>query len=136
MVPASIPAQVAVSSQHAGARPVTVSVQVRYEMQCGWPGPGVVTIRFPAGMAVPASIPASAVLVQGKPATRATSQGRTETVSLPPRHGMLCDSIGPGRLTIGFTPAARLGNPHVPGSYVLRVTKGASSFEGRFAVRG
>ena len=125
---------VALSSAHAGARPVVVAVQLRYEMQCGWPGPGTVTVRFPAAMTVPSTIPATSVLVQGKPAPSVVSRGRQETVGLPPRKGILCDVIGPGRLTITFTRAARIGNPRVPGVYALRAVKGKQGFSARFVV--
>ncbi len=46
-------------------------------MQCGWPGPGTVTIRFPAAMTVPGAIPATSVLVQGKPAPSLVSRRST-----------------------------------------------------------
>ena len=91
-----------------------VAVQLRYEMQCGWPGPGTVTIRFPTAMAVPSAIPATSVLAEGKPAPSVVSRGRQETVRLPPRKGIMCDVIGPGRLTITFTRAARIGYPELP----------------------
>ena len=134
MIPAHS-ASVAVSSPRAGARPVVVAVQLRYEMQCGWPGPGTVTIRFPAAMAVPDRILATDVLVDGKPATSVVGHGRQEVVGMPPRHGILCDLMGPGLLRITFTRAARLGNPKAPGSYALHALRGAMGFTAPFVVR-
>jgi hypothetical protein len=134
LIPADA-ATVALSSPRAGARPVVVAVQLHYEMQCGWPGPGTVTIRFPAAMVVPDPIRAAGVLVDGKPATRLVSHGHQEVVSLPPRKGILCDVIGPGVLKITFTRAARVGNPKAPGTYALTAQHGAMGFTARFAVR-
>jgi hypothetical protein len=127
---------VSLSTPHAGARPVAVSLRLRYEMQCGWPGPGSLVIRFPAGMLLPARLPAGAVLVNGKAATAAGPAGATRdvTVGLPRRPQIMCDAIGPGTLTVAFTRAARLGNPKAAGSYVLRATHGGDRFSGRLAI--
>jgi hypothetical protein len=127
---------VTLSTAHAGAQPVAVTLRLRYEMQCGWPGPGSLAIRFPAGMQLPARLPAGAVLVNDKGATAAgpTGASRIVTVGLPKRPQIMCDSIGPGTLTVAFTRAARLGNPHAAGSYVVRATHGADRFSGRFAI--
>jgi hypothetical protein len=127
---------VTLSTPHAGARPVAVTLRLRYEMQCGWPGPGSLAIRLPAGMQLPARLPAGAVLVNDRGATAAgpTGASRTVTVGLPKRPQIMCDSIGPGTLTVAFTRAARLGNPHAAGSYALRATHGADRFSGRFAI--
>jgi hypothetical protein len=129
---------VTLSTLHAGARPVAVTLRLRYEMQCGWPGPGSLVIRFPAAMRLPATLPAGAVLVNGTGAFAAgpTGASRDLTVGLPKRPQLMCDAIGPGTLTVAFTRAARLGNPHAAGSYVLRVTHGADRFSGRFAITG
>jgi hypothetical protein len=43
--------------------------------------------------------------------------------------------IGPGRLTITFTRAARIGNPSAPGVYALRIVKGKLAFPARFVVK-
>jgi len=127
---------VSLSTQHAGARPVAVRLRLRYEMQCSWPGPGSLVIRFPAGMRLPTGLPAGAVLVNGKGATATGPSGasRKITVGLPKRPQIMCDAIGPGTLTVAFTRGAKLGNPKAAGSYVLRVTHGADRFPGRLAI--
>jgi hypothetical protein len=127
---------VSLSTPHAGAWPVVVGLRLRYEMQCGWPGPGSLVIRFPAGMLLPARLPAGAVLANGKvtTATGPTGASRDVTVGLPKRPQIMCDEIGPGTLTVAFTRAARLGNPKAAGSYVLRVAHGADRFAGRLAI--
>jgi hypothetical protein len=124
------------STPHAGARPVAVTLRLHYEMQCGWPGPGSLVIRFPAGMQLPARLPPGAVLVNGKAAYSAGAAGATRDVAvgLPKRPQVMCDSIGPGMLTVSFTRAARLGNPKAAGSYVLRATHGRDGFAGRLAI--
>ena len=135
MIPAPSIA-VTLSTAHAGARPVAVTLRLRYEMQCGWPGPGSLVVRFPPGMRLPAGLPAGAVLVNGKGATAAgpSCASHEITVGLPKRPQIMCDSIGPGTLTVAFTHAARLGNPKAAGSYVLRATHGADRFAGRLAI--
>ena len=104
-------------------------------MQCGYPGPGPVRVVRPAGERVPATIPGSAVLVNGKAAPAASVVGRAVGVTLPPSPRIMCDAIGPGRLTIVFTRAARLGNPLRAGSYVIVATRQTSSFVAQFTIR-
>jgi hypothetical protein len=130
---------VAISPHTAGARPVLITLETHYEMQCGWPGPGALLVRFPAGMTLPATLVARSAIVNGKPVTPREvvalhGGARTVAVALPKRPQIMCDSIGPGTLTVAFTRAARLGNPHAAGSYVLRATHGADRFSGRFAI--
>jgi hypothetical protein len=126
---------IARSSAHAGARPVVLTLRLHYEMQCGWPGPGSLAFRFPAGM-LPARLPAGTVLVDGKAAPTSTSSAapRDVAVGLPPRPQIMCDVIGPGTVTVVFTRAARSGNPKTPGSYLLRGSHAADSFTGRLAI--
>ena len=134
MIPA--PAlSVTLSTAHAGARPVVATLRARYEMQCGWPGPGSLVIRLPAGM-LPAHVPAASVLVNGTRATAVSSSDaqRQIAVALPPRPQVMCDSIGPGTLTVVFTRASRMGNPKAAGSYVIRATHAADRFTGRLVI--
>lgn len=128
MIPAPT-LSVTLSTPHAGSRPVVATLRAHYEMQCGWPGPGSLAIRFPAGM-LPARVPAASVLVNGARATAVNSSSarRQLAVALPPRPQVMCDSIGPGTLTVVFTRASRLGNPKAAGSYVIRATHAAERF--------
>jgi hypothetical protein len=135
MIPA--PAlSVTLSTAHAGARPVVATLRARYEMQCGWPGPGSLVIRLPAGM-LPAHVPPASVLVNGTRAAAVISSNaqRQIAVALPPRPQLMCDSIGPGTLTVVFTRASRMGNPNAAGSYVIRATHAADRFAGRLVIR-
>jgi hypothetical protein len=115
------PAAVSVelSSSRAGARPVVLTMQLRYAMQCARPGPGPLVVSFPAGERFPARLAADAVLVDGHPATQVERTGRAVSVALPIEHGPLCDVIAPGVLELVFTRSAGIGNPSSPGRYSL-----------------
>jgi hypothetical protein len=128
---------VSLSPPQAGARPVAVTLRLRYEMQCGWPGRGRLAIRFPSGMRLPDGIPVDSVRVNGtaEPTSGPHATTRELRVALPARPQILCDSIGPGTATVTFTRAARLGLPTTAGSYRVRVAHGADRFAGRFSVR-
>jgi hypothetical protein len=47
----------------------------------------------------------------------------------------MCDVIGPGRLSLAFLPAARLGNPLRAGVYPLTVLVGSAAFAPTLVVR-
>ena len=125
---------VAIAPHAPGARPVLITLETHYEMQCGWPGPGVLLVRFPADMTFPPRPVARSVIVNGKPATPRDAKTGTVAVPLPQRPQILCDSIGPGTLTVTFTRGAKIGLPKAAGSYVLRASHGSDHFAGRFAV--
>jgi hypothetical protein len=128
-------ASVTVSPGRAGARPAVTTLQLSYQMQCGYPGPGPVRVAFPAGEYVPAAIASTAVLVNGKPSSAVGVAGRTVTVDLPARPQIMCDVIGPGKLTIAFTLAAGLGNPLRAGTYAIVATRQTSRFVVPFTLR-
>jgi hypothetical protein len=128
------PALVVAAAPHtAGARPVAITIVARYEMQCGWPGRGRLVVRFPAGMRIPVTPPAGSARVDGSAVTPVVSQ-RSIAVALPKRPQIMCDSIGPGTLTVTFTRAVELGSPKAAGSYVLRATHGADSVIGTLRI--
>jgi hypothetical protein len=112
-------ATVSLSTSKAGARPVTLTLQLRYEMQCARPGPGPLVITFPAAEQLPAQLTAGSVLVNRHPATQVERSGRTVSVALPVQRGPLCDVIAPAVLKIVFTSSAGLGNPLRAGTYAL-----------------
>jgi hypothetical protein len=135
---AALPGQsaaVALSSNLAGARPVALTLALRYEMQCGSPGVGPVTLTLPAKMAVPANIAASAVLVDGKAAPSLTRSGSKILVGLPPQPRIMCDSITLGTLTIVLTKAAGIGNPKSAGTYALEADRVAQTFSAKLRIR-
>ena len=129
-------AAVQLSSARAGARPVALTLQLAYEMQCGYPGPGPLRLELPVSEHVPAVIAASAVLVDGKAAPAVRVAGDVVTVALPQQPRVMCDVIGPGRLTVELTRAAGLGNPARAGSYMVTATRESSSFSARFTIDG
>jgi hypothetical protein len=104
-------------------------------MQCGYPGPGPINVRFPVAEHVPRAVAATAVLVDGKPAVGVRVSGQTVSVALAPPPQVMCMVIAPGRLTIGFTRAAGLGNPSRPGSYTVAATRGTTTFSAPFTIR-
>jgi hypothetical protein len=125
---------VSLSSHAAGARPVAVSIVMHYEMQCNWPGPGVLTIRFPGSMVLPEQVASSAVLVDKKVVTGVRVSGRTVSVPLPQRPRIMCDLIGPGTVTVSFSRAAKLGNPKAAGSYSVLATHASDSGTGHITI--
>jgi hypothetical protein len=129
-------AAVTASPRGAGVRPAALTLRLSYEMQCGYPGPGPVVVRFPTAEHVPASIPRPAVLVNGKPTSAVNVAGHVVSVALPPRPQVMCDSIGPGTLTLAFTRGAGLGNPARRGTYTVTAIRQASAFAARLAIGG
>jgi hypothetical protein len=113
-------AAIIASSYTHSAKPVVLTYKLRYEMQCGRPGKGPLTLGFPAQVTVP-NASASNVLLNGKAAPAVKRQGSTLVVSLPPQPKIMCDSITMGTLTVTFTKGAGFGNPKRPGIYVFPV---------------
>jgi hypothetical protein len=108
-----------ISSQRAGARPVTLTLKLGYEMQCGYPGPGPVVVTFPTGWRLPAKLGTTPVLVDGKAAVSASISGHSVKVGLAPEPTIMCDVIGPGTLTIQFTRGDDIGGPLTAGTSVV-----------------
>jgi len=119
---------VTASSHVVAAKNVKLTVVLRYEMQCGYPGEAPVRLTLPGRLAQ------AAALVDGKPA-RATRSAGVLTVDMPPKPEIMCDVIGPGRLTITVPPRAGLANPAKAGAYTVTARKGRQAFAARFAVR-
>jgi hypothetical protein len=116
------------SSHAAGAHGIRVTAVLRYEMQCGYPGVAPVQLRWPG--AVPAHLARTAVLVNGKPTRSVSVDGHRVSVGMPPRPQIMCDVIGPGKLTIVL---AGVANPSAAGSHVVVATKGPMHFSASFA---
>lgn len=117
------------SSTHAGVRPVALTLALHMELQCGHLMGGTLAVRLPAQERVPAKVASGAVLIGGKPAGAATVAGHTLTVSVPLPHAIMCDSIGPGTVTVVVTRTANLGNPKAAGKYPLVVLRGSQQFK-------
>ena len=128
-------AAVELSSTRAGARPVVLTLRLRYEMQCARPGPGPLVITFPAGERLPAQIAAGDVLVDDGPAAGVHRSGQTVSVGLPIRHGPLCDVIAPSVLIVVFDRGAQLGNPSRPGHYAIAAQTPRVSARTSIAIR-
>jgi len=127
-------ALVSLSSHRPGAKPVVLTIVLRYEMQCGYPGPGPIGVTLPAQMRMPTRIPRTAVLVDGHIAPSVAVSGRTISIGLPRPPQIMCDEISDGELTIAFTRSAGLENPARAGSYTLTASRSPSTFRARFAI--
>lgn len=120
------------SSHAPHARSVGLTLTFHYEMQCGYPGSDALVLHVP--QRVPKHLARKAVLLDGKPVPAVTVLGHRVTLRMPTRPMIMCDSIGPGRLTIAFMRAAHLTNP-VAGRYRVVATKGTMRFTAPIAIR-
>lgn len=118
----------------AGARPVSLTLALHYEMVCGRPGRGPLVVTLPEAMVVPHSIPHGAVILQGRRATAVAVAGHVVTVAVPKPAGVSCHSITIGTLRTTFTPAAGLGNPRAAGTYTVRARVAGRSFAARLTI--
>jgi hypothetical protein len=107
------------STKRAGARPVSVTLMLRYAMRCGRPGPGSLVVTFPSAERLPRRISAGSILLNNQKAPSVKRSGKEITIAFPAGSGMTCNVIGPGALKVVFTRAAQLGNPMQAGSYAL-----------------
>ncbi len=53
---------------------------------------------------------------------------------MPPPQGVMCDSIGPARITLRFTQAAGLVNPQRAGSYAVWLQIRTATAAGRLKI--
>ena len=127
-------ATVSLSSSKAGARPVSMTIGILAPLQCGVPVGSAVVVSLPQASFVPPAIAGSAVLVNGKQSSKVTVSSRSVTVGLPAVHGVMCDSIIEGRLSLTFTTAAKLGNAPKPGTYAVNVRRGSSRYAASVAL--
>jgi hypothetical protein len=125
---------VTASSHVAGARRVRLTLTLRYEMQCDYPGGGPLVVTFPKGLRLPRNFAAGTVRLEGNPVA-AKVAGAQVTVTVAPHKGILCDVMGRGSLTLAFTRDAKLANPRRAGSYRFRATHGRRSFTAKLAIR-
>jgi hypothetical protein len=106
----------------------TLTLKLHFEMTCGRPGAGPVTVQLPAKMQ---ALPTLAVRVGTAPTTAKVS-GNQITVQLPRPHGVTCMSIGPGTLTLNL---AGVRNPASAGTYFVRARLRDMAFTAQLAVR-
>lgn len=125
---------VTTSPRTAGAHGVRLRLTLRYEMQCGYAGAGLLVVTFPRVVKLPKRFPAGAVLLAGK-RIAATVEHRQVTVRVPPHKGVLCNVMAPGSLTLAFTPAAKLANPARAGAYRFRAAHSGRAFTSRLAIK-
>lgn len=112
---------VTASPDAASARGARLTMTLRYQMQCGYPGVGPLVVSFPRGVRLPKRLAANAVRLSGNPIA-ATRAGRQVAVAIPPP-GQLCGLIGPGSLKLVFTRKAHFVNPKQAGSFTATHAK-------------
>ena len=117
----------AVVSPGLVAQRATLTLKLHFQMTCGRPGAGPVTIRLPGTMQAPRSL---AVRIGTTPAP-ATVSGNQVTVQLPTPRGVTCMSIGPGTLTLYL---AGVRNPANAGTYFVHARLRAMAFTAQLAV--
>ena len=127
-------ASVSSSSTRAGASPVALTLQLHYEMQCGSPGRGPLTIRLPAQMSAPPRIAKAAVRLNGKAPASVTVGGSGIVIGIPPRRGVMCDVVEPGTLTVVLESSAGIGNPKSAGAYTFTALEGSQTFRATLRV--
>ena len=112
----------------AGSK-ATLALKLRYEMQCGQPGPGTAIVQLPSRIHPMSSL---AVRVNSTTVTGAKVSGTTVTIPLPVHKGITCMVIGPGLVTFDLVGVR---NPASAGTYVVHAHVRSMEFAASVAVR-
>ena len=133
--PTFIPSMTVTASPNtAGAHAARLTVILRYEMQCDYPGAGPLVVTFPSALKLPEEFGDGTVRLGGQ-AIAATVDGRQVTVTIPPRKGVLCDVMALGSVTLTFTRAGKLATPTHAGFYRFTATHRAHTFTAKLAIK-
>jgi hypothetical protein len=114
------------------AQPAALTLRATFELQCG--RVGQMTVGLPAAMGVRTSTVPGAVLVNGAHPASVRASGHVVQVTMPPPQGVICDSIGPARITVRFTKGAGLVNPQRAGSYAVSLRLRGTTAAGRLKI--
>jgi hypothetical protein len=125
---------VTASPRAARARAVHLTVTLRYEMRCGYPGGGPLVVTFPSALKLPQRLAARAVRLAGKP-IEAEVKARSVIVTIPPPKGVLCNLMGLGSVTLSFTHAAKVANPARAGSYTFTARHRGLAFAAKLVIK-
>ena len=127
------PATLAVNAVPAGhgAKPASLTLRATFELQCGRAAD--LTVGLPAAMGLRTIKPAALTVNGVHPASVRTAHHVVQ-VTMPPPRGMICNSIGPARVTVRFTRAAGLANPTKPGSYAVWLKTRGQTAAGRLRI--
>jgi hypothetical protein len=117
----------AVVSPALASHQATLVLKLHFEMTCGRPGGGPLSVQLPGKMQ---AMPSLAARIAGAPATTKVS-GDQVTVQLPRQHGISCMSIAPGTLTVDLTGVR---NPAHAGTYLVRAHLRKMAFTARLAI--
>jgi hypothetical protein len=134
--PAVLPASVAAVPASAGAAHVALAVSFPTELRCGrLNGDAPLTIRLPAAMRLPRSVPVTAVRIGDEPAGSVAVAGHALVVKPMGQQGIMCNAITDGSIRITVKAPAGLANPATPGSYRVVVARGGETFAGTLRIR-
>ena len=114
------------------AQPAALTLQATFELQCGHVGR--LTVGLPAAMGARTPIAPGAVFVNGAHPASVRTSGHVIQVTMPPPEGVMCDSIGPARITVRFAKAAGLANPRRAGSYAISLRIRGVTAAGRLKI--
>jgi hypothetical protein len=104
-------------------------------MQCGYPGPGPVVVRFPTQERLPKTLPAGAVRANGSAEAAAIEPRNAVIVTLPPAPTVICDVIGPGRrLSSDGLHGSKTHS--TPAPYTIAATRESTVLSSTFVIRG
>ncbi len=109
-----------------------LTLQATFELQCGHVTQ--LTVGLPSAMGVQTPIAPGTVAVNGLHPAAIRTSGHVVEVTMPPPHGVMCDSIGPARITVRFSRAAGLVNPKRAGSYAVSLRMRAQAAAGRLKI--
>ena len=112
----------------AGSK-ATLLLKLRYEMQCGQPGPGTAVVQLPSRMH---PMPSLVVRMNSTTIPGAKVSGTTVTIPLPVHKGITCMVIGPGLVTFDLVGVR---NPASAGTYIVRAHVRSMDFAATVAVR-
>jgi hypothetical protein len=117
----------------AGAKPARLKVSLNLELRCARPGLAAIVVSLPKAWRVPKQVARNAVWVDSSHPSALTVSRHTLTVQ-PVSPTGTCNSIAPGTITVKFTRAAKLGNPHKAGRYTIRASVGTQNFSTRVSI--
>jgi hypothetical protein len=126
-------AAAAATPRAAGAKPASLKVSLTLELQCAEPGPAAIVITLPRAWRVPKSVARTAVWIDDGHPKGINVSNHTLTLQ-PTAHRGTCMVLAPGTITVKFTRAAKFGNPHKPGSYMIRASIGSQDFGARVTI--
>ena len=117
-----------------GAKPARLRISLHLELRCARPGPAAIVVSLPSAWHVPRDVSRGAVWIDRTHPRALTVSGHTLTLQPVAPTGS-CTVMAPGRITLKFTRAAKLGNPRKAGQYKIHASLGTQMFSARVAIK-